>query len=256
MIKSDSTVGPKPEVELPADPFVRLPGGLVLGLDLEDVKYEAEVQELTGAHEEKIAKARQTGRMEKFYNAILECGTVSIGGNPATKSVLEGLLVGDADYLLREIRRATYGADIDFTDLVCPNCGDQYNLTLTLDDKSSSDRTFEVALRKGKVAIARLPIGSDRDVIASAADLNSAEQNSLLLSRCIVSITDAKGEVTLVANQTGPVKALSIPDRAKLLDEITNRQPGPKFDDVTYSHEACGQEVHFALSIGDLFLGL
>jgi len=261
LIKSDSEAGPKPSATLPADPFTRLPGGLVMGLDLEDVKYEAEVQELNGMHEEQITKARQSGRMDKFYNAILACGTVSIGDVPASKEMLSALLIGDADYLLREIRRATYGPEIEFNDLVCPNCDEQYNLTLTVDDipvrtlKSSSDRTFEVPLRKGKSAVVRLPVGSDRDALASV-DLNPAEQNTLLLSLCVISITDAKGEVGVVANQTGPVKALSIPDRAKLLSEITDRQPGPQFDDITYTHDACEQEVHFALRIGDLFLGL
>lgn len=262
IIKSDSAAGPKPVATLPADPLTRLPGGLVTGLDLEDVKYEAEVQELNGTHEEQITKARQSGRMDKFYNAILACGTISIGDVPANKEMLSALLIGDADYLLREIRRATYGAEIEFNDLICPNCKEQYNLTLTVDDipvrslKSSSDRTFEVPLRKGRSAVVRLPVGSDRDAIASSLELNSAEQNTLLLSLCVISITDAKGEVDIVANQTGPVKTLSIPDRAKLLSEITERQPGPQFDDITYTHDACEQEVHFALSIGDLFLGL
>jgi hypothetical protein len=262
LIKSESAAGPKPVATLPLDPFTRLPGGLVLGLDEADVKYEAEVQELNGMHEEQISKARQSGRMDKFYNAILACGTVSIGGVPANKEMLGALLIGDADYLIREIRRATYGDEIEFNDLTCPNCNEQYNLTLTVDDipvrslKSSSDRTFEVSLRKGGSAVVRLPVGSDRDTLTSSLDLNSAEQNTLLLSLCVISITDAKGAVDIVANQTGPVKALSIPDRAKLLREITDRQPGPRFDDVTYTHDACEQEVHFALPIWDLFLGL
>jgi len=262
LIKSDSAAGPKPVATLPADPFTRLPGGLVLGLDLEDVKYEAEVQELNGVHEEQITKARQSGRMDKFYNAILECGTVSVGDMPATKELLSALLIGDADYLLREIRRATYGDEIEFNDLTCPNCREQYNLTLTLDDipirsmKSSSDRAFEVSLRKKRSAMVRLPTGADRDSISASLELNSAEQNTLLLSRCVISITDANGEINMVANQPSPVRSLSIPDRHKLLSEITDRQPGPQFDDVTYMHDACGQEVHFALTIGDLFLGL
>jgi len=231
-------------------------------MDLEDVKYEAEVQELNGMHEEQISKARQSGRMDKFYNAILECGTVSVGDMPATKDLLSALLIGDADYLLREIRRATYGDEIEFNDLTCPNCNEQYNLSLTLDDipvrtlRNSSDRAFKVALRKKRTAMVRLPTGSDRDAISTSLDLNPAEQNTLLLSRCVISITDSDGETNMVSNQSSPVRALSIPDRHKLLSEITDRQPGPQFDDITYTHDECGQEVHFALPIGDLFLGL
>jgi hypothetical protein len=262
VIKSAPVSGDKPSVPVPADPFVRLPGGLVLGMDLEDVLYEAEVQELNGEHEEQIAKARQSGRMDKFHEAILACGTVSIGGRPATKEMLSSLLIGDADYLLREIRRATYGDEIEFDDLTCPSCGEKYNLTLTVDDipvktlTASSDRTFKVDLRKGGSAMVRLPVGSDRAALTSAKDLNAGQINTLLLSRCVISITSADGERSIVANQQRPVKALAVPDRTKLLDEITVRQPGPKFDDVTYTHDSCGQEVHFALSIGDLFLGL
>jgi hypothetical protein len=262
IISSEPVSGPKPMVPAPADPFVRLPGGLVLGIDLEDVLYEAEVRELNGEHEEQIAKARQSGRVDKFHESLLACGTVSLGGKTATKEMLSSLLIGDADYLLREIRRATYGDEIEFDDLTCPNCGEKYNLTLTLDDipvkslPSSSDRTFEVALRKGGSALVRLPIGSDREALTSAKDLNAGQMNTLLLSRCVISITNADGESSIVANQQRPVKALAIPDRTKLLDEITTRQPGPKFDDVTYTHDSCGQEVHFALLIGDLFLGL
>lgn len=253
----------KPEIALPAAGVFRLPGGLVRGLErASEARYDAEVRELTGADEEAIAKARVSGRIDRFITALLECGTVSIGNLKANREVLGDLLVGDRDALLLEIRRATFGDEIEYERVTCPHCGQAFALTLTLDDipvvrlKDTEDRTFEVPLRKGRVATVRFPVGSDQDAIFAAESLNGAEQATLLLSRCVISIKDTDGEIEAVAGDPSVVRDLGIPDRKRIMDTISKNAPGPRYDEITFTHEECGKEVPFAIGVGDLFQDL
>src|SRR5580698_8724844 len=103
-----------PEAEMPPDTLVHLPGGLVRGAQ---VIRAAEVRELTGEHEEALARAAraQPGSVVHFLNTLLECGVVRFGSeDPSqTQAFLRDTLVGDRDQLLIGIRRATYGDDIE-----------------------------------------------------------------------------------------------------------------------------------------------
>lgn len=260
-IVSDGGAGKKPVMPLPADTYVRLPGGLLLDVDADPV-YDVEVQELTGEHEEAIARAKQSGRTERFYMAILESGVAKIGGKEPTREALDAMLVGDQDFLLREIRRATYGDTLEFPDRQCPWCGGTFDLEMPLDDidvkrlDSAEESYFTVPLRKGRSAYVRLPQGADRDAMVEDSKMTVAEQNTILLSRCVLSITDEHGEKETVARQTQPVRRLSIVDRRTLLDEIGNRQPGPQYERVSFVHDACEKEVPFPVGLGEMFLDL
>jgi len=49
---------------------------------------------------------------------------------------------------------------------------------------------------------------------------------------------------------------MGVADRKKILKEVVKRQPGPKYDGVTFTHEDCGEEVSLLITVGDLFLDL
>jgi hypothetical protein len=252
----------KPEIVLPAGGSFRLPGGYVLAGDYASVRYDAEVRELTGADEEIITKARNSG-IGKFVTALLQCGTVSVGDSNADPAVLSNLLLGDRDMLLLEIRRATYGDEIVWDQFSCPFCGEEFRLSVTLDEipirtlDDPSQRVFEVSLRRGRKAFVRLPVGSDQEAILAIAErANESEQNTLLLSRCVISIVEADGTENAVTQNTEFARALGIVDRKTILDAIEERQPGPQYNDIKFTHEACGKEVPLFISAGDLFQGL
>lgn len=252
----------KPEIALPAGGSFRLPGGYVSGHDYADVRYDAEVRELTGADEEAITKARQGG-IGKFITTLLQGGTVTVGGQQATPEVLGNLLLGDRDMLLMEIRRATYGEEVVWERFSCPHCGDEFTLTITLDEipvrrlDDPAARIYEVELRKGRKAFVRLPNGVDQDALLALSErTTSAEQNTVLLSRVLISVVEADGSENAVTGNIDFARGLGILDRKTILDSLEERQPGPQYNEVKFLHDACGEEVPLFISAGDLFQGL
>jgi hypothetical protein len=249
---------PTKEIKLPANGSVKLVCGLVRSPNAETI-YDVEVQELTGEHEELIAKSRRSPNIARFVSTILECGISTIGGEPAQKADIKKLLLGDREQLLMEIRRVTYGDELEFAGLNCPQCGELLDVTITLDDipisrlESSEDRAFEVKLRKGGKAIVRLPNGEDQEAVLENAEATDAERNTVMLERCVSSLVDKAGNKTHVPSRPVAVRELSVPDRHAILDEVVKRQSGPNYNGVTFTHESCGKEVPLFLGQGDLF---
>lgn len=250
-----------PDPVPPPDTQVELPGGIVRG---DYVIRTAEVRELTGEHEEILARSVQAkrGSMAHFVNALLECGVIRFGSeDPAqTKKTLKSVLVGDRDALIIGIRRATYGDTIELEEWVCPSCGDKSDLVIPLDDiplrelESPEDSTFELELSKGRKARVRLANGSDQLAVFDDRKLVDAERDSLLLSRCLVALIDADGTEHLTTGLgMSYARSLNMKDRHKVLDALYKKQPGPRMDDLKITHDTCGNEVELLLGITDLF---
>jgi len=246
----------------PPDTLVHLPGGLLLG---SETLSTAEVRELTGEHEEILARAAQAvpGNVFHFMNALLECGTVRIGTEEpgSTRKLLKNLLVGDRDALIIGIRKATYGDDIEIEKWVCPNCGESSDLVVPLADipvrelgSIRENQVFTLPLRKGRTAEVRLATGADQLAVFEERKLSIAERDTLLLSRCLLSITDPDDtKHTTAGFALTYARGLSVPDRHAILRELNDRQPGPRISDMTIKHDTCGEEVDLMLGIVDLF---
>lgn len=244
---------------VPPEPgFVRLPGGFTRGGVGADVVYDAEVRELTGADEEYLDRVKR-GKPEKFTEALVERGLVSIGDNPATKTENGLLLTGDVEMILLEIRRSTYGDTLEYEDLTCPHCQDRFDLTLTLDDipvrrlENSDERNFEVPLRRGGLCRVHLPRLSDLPAIT--AEATEAEANTALLAN-VIDVIERDGRTTVVGGAVDEVRNLGLVDRRTILNELTKRRIGPDLEAVTFTHDVCQKEVPFPLTAGDLFPGL
>lgn len=249
-----------PTISFPADDLVNLPGGLVRN---GSVIKTALVRELNGSDEEALARASQSGNPFHFVDRLLRCGVVQIGETPATDELLNELLVGDREALILGIRNATYGDKLDVDNWRCTNCGTSADLSMALDnipteslEDPENEITFTVALRKGRVATVRLANGGDQTALYDKKDLTQAERESILLTRCVSVITESSGITQSVAAFPSMVLKMSIPDRHKILDELTKRQPGPKMDKISYKCDTCGEEVFVTVGIGDLFLDI
>ena len=243
-----------PIIEPGRDNLVNLPGGF---LRKGEVVRKATVRELTGEDEELLAKANRSGNMYHFINTLLNCGVEDID-----KSTLETMLIGDRDALLLGIRTATFGQEIEFA-FVCPFCDGATDLEFDVNDipvktltDPAAEREFDVELKRGRKARVRMANGADQIVVTEKEGLTVPERDSILLSRCVLSLTDKDGTETNVAAFPSVVRKLSIPDRQKLLEEIVSSQPGPKLDEINFEHEACGNEVTLDFGLGDLFPGI
>jgi len=251
------TLNPAPVIgELP-DTYIKLPAGLLV--DGEAVQ-DAEVRELTGEHEELLAKAKTANNAAKYMATLLQCGVVSIGDTPSTTAVLDSLIQGDLDMLMLGIRRATFGEQFEIFNVACPHCGELNDLKMNLKDipvKELEDpavREFEVKLRHGTTATVKFPTGSVQNEIFKNV-LTVPEMNSLTLANCVLSFqySDGKGHP---CSGLADVKQLGIQDRNTLTEFIYTNQPGPRYDQVVAACSACEGEVPVPLNVGILFRDL
>lgn len=248
-----------PVIDFPVDDTVILPGGLVRNNEL--IK-NVQVKELTGSDEEALARASQSMNAFVFMDRLLKQGVVQIGNEPASEKdkLLGQLLIGDREALILGIRRATYGEKIEVTGWQCSNCGVKEDLVMDLSDipvtsmaDPMNDTTFKVPLRKGGFALVRLATGADQLAVYENTELTVAQGQTILLSRCVVSINDSKGE-HFMAGFPSMAKDMSVVDRHAILNQLRDRQPGPKYDKIEYTCPACNENVFVVVSIGHLFL--
>jgi hypothetical protein len=252
---------PIPDPPEPVDDLVRLPGGLSRK---DGVIRTATVRELNGFDEEALSKALKSNNIIHFVDVLISCGTATIGSEPATPEMLKNLLLGDRDELFLAIRRATYGDTVTLDRWKCPHCGSVTPISFSITDDIERKRLedpaenliFDVELRKGGTARVRLPNGGDQMYIYDDDDLTPAQQNSRLLTRCVLSYTSPDGKQHVVAARPSLVLELPITDRQKIIAEIAKRQPGPKYNGVTFTHQECGNEVVLALGVADFFRDL
>lgn len=254
-----------PEIPVPLDGPVTLVAGFRRAvtkdgtLTFEDVR-KAWVRELNGEDEERIARAKMKDDRGEFINAILEAGVSRLGDSVPTREDIQSLVLGDRDFLLLEISRATYGNDLEYNDFPCPFDGEKLDFTVHLNTDvpirrldSLSDTTFDVRLKNDRVATVRLPTVEISEAMVGAE--TGAETVTLLITNCVDEIRGPKGTVR-VAGDAQAAKSLGIQDRQKLVFEMNSRMPGPQYNEVTFKHETCGQEVRVDVVLADLFPGL
>lgn len=242
----------EPEVvvttEAPSDTEVTLPGGFI-NREGALVKY-AEVRELNGADEESIARAGSTG---KALNIMLQRGLVSLGLESTSKEDLDTLLSGDRDTILLGIRRATFGNTIDF-EVMCPSCSNTVATTVDLTKDIPvkeladpiEDRNWVYESKLGSVQVS-LPNGLTQRKLLENVEKTSAEMNTILLAGCVTAIGGSP------AMGASSVLRLSWKDREKIVNEILERNPGPRLGEVKKVCEACGETMPLQLTLGSLF---
>lgn len=249
-LADDVKVMPTPPVAAPPpDTIVTLPGGAIGN---GEIIHEVEVRELNGYDEETLARI-PFDQPARLYNAILRQGVVRIGDEKATPAALDALLMGDREFLLIAIRRATWGDELSL-DIRCWSCNEEFTAILKLSEDipitklEGENRNFVVELRGGHTARLHLPDGSAQLALLNAgSEGNVGTVNTALLTACIESIDD------LPVVGTPPVQRLSVRDRNKLLTAISERAFGPQLGEVKVPCSECGKDIPLPLSLGTLF---
>lgn len=216
---------------------------------------DAEVRELSGQDEEALARCgTDTARL---LETLVVRGTRTIGAQSMSKAVADQLLIGDREALILAIRRVTFGDTVDFEALPCPHCGERSDVQYALDDVpvrhlADPDQTeFPVPLRWEATAYVRLPNGADQMAIQAISAQPDAVQNSLMLGRCILRIEHPDKDT--VRGDAALPKTLSMGDRFTLMNFLLDTQPGPRFNECSFVHEVCDQEVSLPLTLAMLF---
>jgi len=248
------TVGDVPTIQESVEPYVELPRGLMHNGSWQK---RAMVRELTGVDEESISRVKD---ITDIYDTVLALGTVRIGevelgALPLTERQghLGQLLLGERDQLFIGITRATYG---DHKKLLytCQSCGEKQELTVVLSEDflmetvADIERTeFEFTTNKGERILYRPAVGADQMEALKRKNATLAEQNTIMLSRCIKEV-DGK----LVVDPTNYARNLPLRDRSALLNELVTRQPNVNMT-VTVDCVACREEQVIPLGWADLF---
>jgi hypothetical protein len=234
-------------------PLITLP----LGLYVNGVhKKVVQLRELTGVDEEMMAKAKDPA---DFFDLVIALGTVSVDDFDMEKLAvverqgwLRSLLVGERDQLFMAVARATFGdtREVGFT---CSVCNEKQEITLILSEDFKpkevdlDSETYEFTTSRGDTLIYRLVTGDDQREALARKGATTAEQNTILLSRCILKLNNG-----LVVDPLAYVRSLSIRDRGLLLDSLVNKQPSVDLG-VTTNCAICGSEQTLPLRWGDIF---
>jgi hypothetical protein len=260
---AEAAKSPLPDAPFPPDDLVTLPGGL---MHKGTLIRQAVVRELTGEDEEALAKAIQSPSTFHFIDTLLRRGIDRLGDLDYEESarLLPELLTGDRDEIILGIRTATYGDTVEVFRWTCPSCGstvDKIGFSLKDDVKRTklrdpADVVFDVKLRKGASARVRLATGAVALAANEDPGLLTPQRDDIMLSKCIETYTDARGQAHLIAGFPSMVRRMSAPDRRTVLLELSKRQPGPRYNEVTFNHDGCGEKVTLALGIIDLFRDL
>jgi len=248
-LESEEIVVQSVITETPSDTEVALPGGFI-NREGALVKY-AEVRELNGADEETIARAGTTGRA---LSVMLQRGLIALGQEPTTKEDLDTLLAGDRDAILLGIRRATFGKDITF-EVTCPHCSIRQPVEVDiskdipvkeLKDPIEDRSWIHESSKWGPVRVS-LPNGVTQRKLLENSEKTAAELNTILLAGCITSVgtTPSMGASTVLK--------LGWKDREMIVDQILERNPGPRLGEVKKGCESCGEDITLSLTLAAMF---
>jgi hypothetical protein len=218
---------------------------------------EVELRELTGADEEALARFNDP---IDFFDGVLVYGTARIGSKqltdlsfPERQSVLAELLVGEREQMFVHIARITYGDEKDISH-TCPSCSNEAETTLILSEdielpvmENPHTVTNTIVTSKGDEISYRLTTGSDQLNVLKRKGVNSAEQNTIILSQCITAVNGDP-----VVDPMNNARNLTMGDRRKILDLLVEAQPSPDMN-LNLACQNCGFDMIIPLSWGDIF---
>lgn len=248
---------PAPKVDLPTSLKVDLLRGFFVS-DIGEWVTTATVRELNGEDEEALSAydVQKNVTYSEYMTHLLKRGVTSIG-NIEVKSrpeIIDELIVGDRDLLFLGVLKATYGRYREFQ-VTCRECESDNDVTMDLESDFKVDepkidlhKPIEVKLKNGSKVSLRYPNGGDSQFVGKRGK-TTAEQNTLMLSRCV--IMDGKTSTEKEAWARG----LSLADRNKLVKSLFSAQPGPRMEEVETQCAHCSAKIVLALDWVALLFG-
>lgn len=202
-----------------------------------------ELEEIGGAEEEAISKAEIKQNGAKVIRTLLAMCCTRIGNisrddvkKDKWVDIIQSLDVGDQDIMLLRLREISKGKEIE-VEHKCPNpeCNQKLNTVIETDELEiipyNGEEFIEFDLPRGfvdkegkvhKTGKMRRPTGFDREILDPIARKNIGRANTLMLTRCIVSVDGMKN----ITDQD--VRNLKSRDREYLYKLLTENQFGVK----------------------------
>lgn len=215
------------------------------------------VRELTGEDEEALAAldAKTDLSYGEYLSNLLQRAVVSIGTQEIANNptLIDDLIIGDRDLLFLGVLRATYGKNRE-VQMICGNCEESNDVTIDLIDDFKQIQTtvdptkpISVKLKDGSTKSFNYPTSGDSRYASKKAK-TTAEQNTYIISRCVIGDMDRDSRESWA-------KKLGLSDRKKIIKVITQAQPGPRMQEVNTQCAHCDQELTVVLDWVSLLFG-
>jgi hypothetical protein len=151
---------------------------------------EVELRPLTGYEEEWLARHPQAPSAQVVTRLLSAC-LVRVEDTAPSSDLVRGLLVGDRDYLMLQLRLLTLGDEFQAV-FLCPACHAKMDVTVQAGEipverrpQTAACYTLELPATgsSGRTVRFRLPTGADQEAVLGM-DLQSAL--AALLNRCLL----------------------------------------------------------------------
>lgn len=226
----------------------------------------ATLRKMTGHEEALLAdrKLRQNGGMlvsQLVASCLRKLGDLA----PVPRAVVSQLTSPDRNYLLLELRKITFGQEME-TSYRCPHCGET---TLVLQDLDELPVRYAEEPAPGEIAVElgdgyvdkggevytavsfRLPTGADEEKIAAAIKENPSRGMNALLARCLVSLGDMPSE-RREALGTKILNDLTMADRLRIERAFRQEMPGVDLTQEIIC-DSCGRSFRTTLDLTGFF---
>jgi hypothetical protein len=267
---------PRPDDATPTTPRrvrevdVELPVGL---LDADGrLHRRVTLRKMTGHEEALLADRKLRANGGRLVTELLVSCVRRLGEtDTVTRQVVGSLTSPDRNYLLLELRKLTFGSELD-AGYTCPACratttvvedldglevrrsevGGGADLLVDLADgfEDRGTGTWYSSLRF------RLPTGIDEERVAAGARDNPARATNALLARCLVDVVSDDGEPMPEPRRealgTRMLQDLTMGDRGRIEQAFREQMPGA---DLTreIECEACGRPIRASLDLTGFF---
>lgn len=224
------------------------------------------LRKMTGKEEALLAEPALRSNGGRLISALLaNCVTHIEAMAQIEPEVMRRMFSGDRNFLLLELRRLTFGDDMEAS-YRCPHC---QGVTTLLEDLSNIPvRVVEdegipviaVTLTDGYrdlddnwqyEFVFGLPTGEDEEVASGRRDSNPTRQRDALLARCLKQVGNLD-QRRIQAMGIRILADLSMPDRRQIQKAVDATTPGP---DLTrqVNCDRCGEEYLTTLDMSHFF---
>jgi hypothetical protein len=228
---------------------------------------EATLRKMTGNEEALLADPKLRSNGGKLITALLgSCVTALEEVEKINPADIRRLFSADRNYLLLELRRLTFGDEME-AHYRCPRCQgvttaieDLAALEVRRVDDCDTSPEIPVILQDGyrdpdgrwhHELVFGLPTGEDEEAAGSHRDGNPARQRDALLARCLKQVGDLESR-RIQAMGIRILAEISMADRRLIQKALDDAAPGPDLTRrVICDH--CGEEYRTTLDMNHFF---
>ena len=220
-----------------------------------EIHTEVEIREIKGSDEEALAEGNIRNNLGKIvtellYNCVERVGTITEGevGERKWRKIMDSLYIGDRDLILLELRKLTYGNEMEMQG-GCTKCGADLMVDIEMDEIKIEQPAEDVeeipfTLPRGyrdedgqihKKGAITLPRGKDQQVLFNVMRKNPGRANTMLLTKTVTRLGNTKIKAKTF-------REMGKMDREFLLEKVQESKFGPDFNWDLMCPE-CGSDI-------------